>query len=61
MQLVRLAQSKDVASALEAARTRAPFTVTPTVEKRGEEHVILIPAEAGYGITEFAAPDIVRH
>lgn len=61
MQLVRLAESKDVAAALVAALARPAFTVTPTVEKRGEEHVILIPAEAGYGVTEFAAPDIVRH
>lgn len=61
MQLIRLAESRDVEAALDAARRRPAFTVTPTVEKRGEEHVILIPAEAGYGVTEFAAPDIARH
>ncbi len=52
LNLKRLAESSDVASALEAARARKPFTVRPRVEKRPGGIVVVIPAEAGYGETE---------
>lgn len=53
MNLTRLAESADVASAIEAARTRPPFTVQPRIERRADEsRWVVIPAEAGYGATE---------
>jgi len=58
MNLRRLAESGDVASAVNAARGRPAFTVTPRVEKRPEGLVVVIPEEAGYGITEYAAPEV---
>ncbi|CAN5529503.1 NUDIX hydrolase [soil metagenome] len=56
MNLRRLAESDTVASALEAAEARAPFTVEPVIHRDGDHHVITIPAEAGYGVTEILAP-----
>lgn len=52
MNLKRLAESHDVASAIAAARARAPFTVTPVAQKREGGIAVVIPAEAGYGETE---------
>lgn len=58
MNLKRLAESEDAASAIAAARARPVVTVLPRVERRGDELVVVIPEEAGYGITEFAAPEV---
>jgi 8-oxo-dGTP pyrophosphatase MutT (NUDIX family) len=58
MNLRRLNESNDVASALAAARARPAFTVLPRVEKRDHGLVVVIPEEAGYGITEYAAPEV---
>ena len=52
LNLKRLAESTDTAATFEAARRRAPFTVTPRVEKRPGGIAVVIPAEAGYGETE---------
>jgi 8-oxo-dGTP pyrophosphatase MutT (NUDIX family) len=52
MNLKRLAESSSVAEALAAAATRTRFTVRPRAERRDGRTVILIPAEAGYGVTE---------
>ncbi|MHA6693555.1 NUDIX hydrolase [Homoserinimonas sp. A520] len=57
LNLMRLAESTDSAGAIEAARNRPLFTVMPTVEVReGGARVAVIPAEAGYGVTEHPAP-----
>lgn len=54
MNLMRLAESGDTRTALDAARRRAPFTVEPRVEVRDDgTRAIVIPAEAGYARTEF--------
>ena len=58
MNLRMLAQNANVASALNAARERSVVTVMPRVEKRPGGLVIVIPEEAGYGVTEYAAPEI---
>lgn len=52
MNLTRLAQSADVASALAAARARPPFTVLPVLHQGADGAVTRIPIEAGYGETE---------
>jgi len=52
LNLMRLAESTDVESALTAAAMRPHFTVMPRVERRGDSRFIVIPAAAGYGITE---------
>jgi NUDIX domain len=52
LNLMRLAESADVESALAAAASRPNFTVLPRVERRGESKFIVIPATAGYGVTE---------
>ncbi len=54
MNLMRLAESPDAAAAIEAAAARAPYAVKPTLDWREDgSAVIVIPAEAGYGMTEF--------
>ena len=55
----RLNENNTVASALAAAKTRPIVTVVPTVERRERGMVVVIPEEAGYGITEYAAPELV--
>jgi len=52
LNLMRLAESADVESALAAAARRPNFTVLPRVERRGESKFIVIPAMAGYGVME---------
>lgn len=52
LNLMRLAESTDVDSALTAAAARPMFTVVPRVERRGDAKFLVIPALAGYGITE---------
>ena len=56
LNLMRLAESADSAAAIAAARSRTPVTVMPTVVVRDGARVAVIPAEAGYGITEHPAP-----
>lgn len=54
MNLQRLAESNDSASAISAAAARAPFTVRPAMVKRDDgSYLLTIPAEAGYSVTEF--------
>lgn len=56
MNLMRLAESDNVADALRAARDRPAFTVHARIEQRGDgSRRIVIPAEAGYAATEFSA------
>jgi len=49
LNLQRLAESADVASALAAARARPIVTVAPVAVKTEAGYEIRIPAEAGYG------------
>ena len=49
LNLQRLAESRDVASALAAARARPVVTVAPIAMKTETGYEIRIPAEAGYG------------
>lgn len=57
LNLMRLAESTDSATALAAAHGRLPFTVLPVVETGPDgSTVVVIPAEAGYGVTEHPAP-----
>lgn len=57
LNLMRLAESDDAAGAIAAARNRPPFTVLPVLETRdGGANVIVIPAEAEYGVTEHPFP-----
>jgi 8-oxo-dGTP pyrophosphatase MutT (NUDIX family) len=54
MNLERLAQSTDAASAIAAASGRAAFTVHPVTTTAPDGSVTLsIPAEAGYSVTEY--------
>jgi 8-oxo-dGTP pyrophosphatase MutT (NUDIX family) len=52
LNLMRLAESADVDSALAAAAMRPNFTVLPRIERRGGMRFIVIPEAAGYGVTE---------
>jgi 8-oxo-dGTP pyrophosphatase MutT (NUDIX family) len=56
LNLMRLAESDDSASAIAAAQNRTPYTVLPVVEQRDGGRMAVIPAEAGYGVTEHPAP-----
>jgi 8-oxo-dGTP pyrophosphatase MutT (NUDIX family) len=56
LNLARLAESNDGASALAAARSRPHFTVEPKPEKREGGIAIVIPVEAGYAETENLVP-----
>jgi len=47
-----LAQSASAADAEAAALAKKVVTVEPQVEQRGDGKVLVIPAEAGYGLTE---------
>lgn len=56
MNLVRLAESAGSAQAIHAARSRSVFTVRPRIESRSDgTRMVVIPAEAGYGVTEYPA------
>lgn len=50
--LVRLAESHDSVSAIAAARQRAPVRVLARVEERPDGRYSVIPADAGYDVTE---------
>lgn len=53
LNLMRLAESADSAAALAAAQGRPRFTVLPAMETLSDgSTVLVIPPEAGYGITE---------
>lgn len=54
--LRRLVESETVAEAMAAARRRPPFTVHPRAEKREGGMAVVIPAEAGYPVTEHFHP-----
>lgn len=58
LNLMRLAESVDTAAAIRAAGERPRFTVTPVIVDRNGTRIAVIPAEAGYGITEHAAPPV---
>ncbi|MET4637801.1 NUDIX hydrolase [Mycetocola sp. 2940] len=57
LNLMRLAESEDAASAIAAAQNRQPYTVLAAMEigDDGSKKVV-IPAEAGYGVTEHPFP-----
>jgi 8-oxo-dGTP pyrophosphatase MutT (NUDIX family) len=52
LNLMRLAESIDVHSAVAAAKLRPTFTVLPRLERRADSQFVVIPEAAGYGITE---------
>ncbi len=52
----KLGFSDTVESAIRAARSQEIVTVVPQVVKGPQGRRLLIPAEAGYGITEFTPP-----
>ncbi|MEX1079967.1 MAG: NUDIX hydrolase [Homoserinimonas sp.] len=57
LNLMRLAESTDSATALATAAARLPFTVLPVVETRPDGNtMVVIPPEAGYGVTEHPGP-----
>jgi 8-oxo-dGTP pyrophosphatase MutT (NUDIX family) len=53
LNLLRLAESPTVEHALAAATARSRFTVLPVRERLAGGIGVRIPAEAGYGVTEF--------
>lgn len=56
----KLGFSDSVVAALLAARAQQVVTVVPEVVKGAEGMRLVIPAEAGYGVTEFAPPQAPR-
>jgi 8-oxo-dGTP pyrophosphatase MutT (NUDIX family) len=60
MNLLRIAQSKTAAAALDAARVAPVVTVVPEFVKREDGPYVRIPLEAGYGVTEVPAGKIPR-
>ncbi len=52
LNLEKLAESGDAEHAFAAARARTIVTVTPRVEQRNGAPTLIIPAEAGYSVTE---------
>lgn len=52
MNLRRLAESTDTASALAAADLRPVFRVEPIARRDGDQTILSIPEDAGYGVTE---------
>ncbi|HEY2685165.1 MAG TPA: NUDIX hydrolase [Steroidobacteraceae bacterium] len=52
LNLHRLAETTTIEGAIAAARARKSFTVLPRIERRGGDKYVVIPAEAGYYITE---------
>jgi 8-oxo-dGTP pyrophosphatase MutT (NUDIX family) len=53
-----LAQSNNAAEAEQATRAKKIVTVSPRVEERDHGKVLVIPAEAGYGLTEESIKDV---
>jgi 8-oxo-dGTP pyrophosphatase MutT (NUDIX family) len=56
MNLLKLTRHASVAEAVAATRTSPIVTVTPRVERTEGGRRLLIPAEAGYGVTEVLVP-----
>jgi hypothetical protein len=54
---MKLARSKTVAEALEAARVAPPLTVTPWIEKGADGNVLRIRDDAGYEQTSASLRD----
>ena len=54
MNLAKLARYGTVAEAVAATRTSPIVTVTPRVERTATGRTLHIPAEAGYGVTQYA-------
>ncbi len=54
-----LDRSRTAAEAEAAARLQPVVTVEPRVEERADGKVLVIPAEAGYGITEERMKDVM--
>jgi hypothetical protein len=54
MNLRRLAESSDTASALAAADARPVVRVEPIARREHGRTIITIPEESGYGVTEHA-------
>jgi 8-oxo-dGTP pyrophosphatase MutT (NUDIX family) len=54
-----LAQSASAAAAEAAALAKKVVTVEPQVEQRGDGKVLVIPAEAGYGLTEETLKEVM--
>jgi len=52
MNLRRLAESSDTASAIAAADARPVMPIAPTARREGGRIVLTIPEAAGYGVTE---------
>ena len=52
MNLKRLSESRNTAEALARAAARPVVTVEPRVEQRPEGTFVVLPEEAGYGVTE---------
>lgn len=57
MNISRLAGSQSADSALQRARRTPVVTVLPRVEKRPDGTAVLIPEEAGYGVSENFIPN----
>ncbi len=56
LNIEKLGRSASVAAALAAARGSPVVRVLPELEQGGEGLLLRIPAEAGYGVTEFTMP-----
>jgi 8-oxo-dGTP pyrophosphatase MutT (NUDIX family) len=56
MNLLKLARHSNVAEAVAAARASRIVSVMPRVERTATGRTLHIPAEAGYGVTEYAVP-----
>lgn len=54
-----VARSQTAAAAIAAAQTQKVVTVEPRVEEREDGKVLIIPAEAGYGLTEERMTEIM--
>jgi 8-oxo-dGTP pyrophosphatase MutT (NUDIX family) len=52
MNLAKLGRSASVAEALATARRTPVVTVLPRVERRGDDRVLVLPADAGYDVVE---------
>lgn len=57
LNLMKLARADDVASALALARATPIVTVTPRISATGERRLV-IPADAGFGVTEAHHADL---
>ena len=56
MNLLKLARYASVAEAVAVARTTPVVAVMPRAERTATGRVLRIPAEAGYGVTEYFVP-----